>query len=160
MTVDDPEFDRVFRTQFEPVKRTVLLICHDHEAAQDVTQDAFVQLLRNWSRVRHFDRPGAWVRRVAIRLIIKRIRSDETRRRAERELDLPGVDEWDLDVMHAVRQLSPRQRAAVVLHYFEGRPAAEVGSLLGCSESTARVHLHRARHRLGELLAEEVRHGR
>jgi RNA polymerase sigma-70 factor (ECF subfamily) len=158
MGVDDPEFELLFRTEFERVKRTVLLICHDHEVAQDLTQDAFVQLLRHWKRVKGYERPGAWVRRVAIRLTIKRLRSDASRRRAEAAFDLPGVGQADLDVMHAVRQLSARQRAAVVLHYFEGRPATEIGPLLGCSEATARVHLHRARQRLTQILAEEVPH--
>jgi RNA polymerase sigma-70 factor, ECF subfamily len=158
--VDDLEFDRVFRTEFEPVKRTVLLICHNHDTAQELTQDAFLQLVRHWKKVKDFERPGAWVRRVAIRLTIKRLRSEERRRRAEAAMVLPGVDEHDLDVMRAVRQLPPRQRAAVVLRYFEGCTGPEIGQLLGCSEATARVHLHRARQRLTELLEKEVPHVR
>jgi RNA polymerase sigma-70 factor (ECF subfamily) len=44
------------------------------------------------------------------------------------------------------------QRAAVVLHYLEDLPTDEVARALGCRPATARVHLHRARIRLGELL--------
>jgi RNA polymerase sigma factor (sigma-70 family) len=62
----------------------------------------------------------------------------------------------DVDVLRAIRDLSGMQRAAVVLFYFEDRPLAEVADMLGCTESTARVHLHRARKRLAEILGEEV----
>jgi RNA polymerase sigma-70 factor (ECF subfamily) len=44
----------------------------------------------------------------------------------------------------------------VVLHYLEGWPVAEVASILGCATPTAKVHLHRARKRLGTLLGEEA----
>jgi RNA polymerase sigma-70 factor (ECF subfamily) len=57
-------------------------------------------------------------------------------------------------VSDALRRLSGSQRAAIVLHYFEDRTAAEIATILGCAEPTARVHLHRGRNRLRELLGE------
>jgi RNA polymerase sigma-70 factor (ECF subfamily) len=60
----------------------------------------------------------------------------------------------DVDVIAAVGHLPRAQRAAIVLHYYEDRPVAEIAQLLGCSESTARVHLHRGRRRLAALLRE------
>jgi RNA polymerase sigma-70 factor (ECF subfamily) len=56
----------------------------------------------------------------------------------------------------ALARLPGKQRAAAVLFYFEDRPVDEIGQILDCSTSTAGVHLHRARIRLGELLSEEV----
>ena len=50
----------------------------------------------------------------------------------------------------------PGQRAAVALYYLEDMPIAEVADIVGCSESTVSVHLHRARHRLAEIVGEEV----
>jgi len=61
----------------------------------------------------------------------------------------------DLDVLRAVAKLPGTQRAAIVLFYLEDRPVAEVADSLGCSDATARVHLHRGRKRLAELLGEE-----
>jgi RNA polymerase sigma factor (sigma-70 family) len=58
--------------------------------------------------------------------------------------------------MRAVRQLPGMQRAAVVLCYFEDLPLSEIADILRCSDATVRVHLHRARKRLAELLGEEV----
>ena len=56
----------------------------------------------------------------------------------------------------ATAPYSPRQRAVVVLFYFEDRPMDEIAVLLGCSTSTGWSHLHTARHKLALLLTEEV----
>ena len=58
--------------------------------------------------------------------------------------------------VEAIRDLTPRQRAIVVLFYLEDRPMDEVADLVGCSTATGYVQLHQARHRLAELLSEEV----
>jgi RNA polymerase sigma-70 factor (ECF subfamily) len=135
------------------VLRTVYLVSRNLPQAQDVTQDAFVELLCNWDTVSRFERPGAWVRRVAIRKLLKLLRREARRREAERAVEAaPPLEPADVDVLRAVAGLSPRQRAAVVLYYYEDRPLEEVAELLGCSTSTAGVHIHRARARLGSLL--------
>lgn len=162
MNSSDPEFDRLFHAEFPAVVRTVFLICHDYHRAQDLTQDAFVELLGNWDRVAGFERLGAWVRRVAIRLAVRSVRRDALRLRAERAASTaPLTEPGDLDVLDAVKTLPVQQRAAVVLFYFEDAAVNEIADLLGCSPATARVHLHRARARLGQLLGDEevARHG-
>jgi len=155
MARSESEFDSLFAVEFPAVSRTVFLLCHDHQRAQDVTQDAFVQLLRHWDRVSTLDRPGAWVRKVAIRLLVRSLRRDSARRRAERSFTpQPPLVPNDLDVLNAVGILPVRQRTAVVLFYFERRTLAEIADLMGCAPSTAGVHLHRARATLGRLLEE------
>ncbi|MFN2595257.1 MAG: RNA polymerase sigma factor, partial [Actinomycetota bacterium] len=62
----------------------------------------------------------------------------------------------DIDLMRAIAKLPAAQRAAVVLFYYEDQPTAEVAAILGCSEATARVHLHKARKRLAGLLDRSV----
>jgi RNA polymerase sigma factor (sigma-70 family) len=155
--VTDPSvtFDEVFAAEFTAVERTVFLIGHDREMAKEVTQDAFVALLGAWRKVSRYERPGAWVRRVAIRLAVRRLRRDQSRLHAElRALEVPDVGmSRDLDVLTAVRSLPARQRAAVVLFYFEDRSVLEIADLMGCSPRTARVHLYRARQRLSQLLS-------
>ena len=64
----------------------------------------------------------------------------------------PEVDE----VLDAVARLPMRQRAAVVLHYFDGYSVAEVAEILECAEGTAKAHLHKARTSLARMLGEEV----
>jgi RNA polymerase sigma-70 factor (ECF subfamily) len=59
-------------------------------------------------------------------------------------------------VLAAVRRLAPKQRAVVVLFYFEDRPMAEIAEIVGCSESTGWSQLHTARRHLAATLSEEV----
>jgi RNA polymerase sigma factor (sigma-70 family) len=155
------DFDSLFAAEYAAVLRTVSLICHDAHQAQDITQDAFVELLRHWEKVSRYDRPGAWVRRVAIRRLIKTVRREARRREAERAFEPPTtLEPADIDVLRAVKELPMRQRTAVVLYYYEDRPLDEVAELLDCSASTAAVHVHRARTKLGGLLQEVNRDGR
>jgi RNA polymerase sigma-70 factor (ECF subfamily) len=155
----DPGFERLFRDEFAGIARTVYLICHDHHRAEEIAQDAFVQALRHWDKVGGLDRPGAWVRKVAVRLAVKAVRRESRRRAAERLVPVSavarGTESRDAALMAAVRSLPPQQRAAVVLYYLEDRPLAEIAEILGCADATARVHVHRARARLAEALTGE-----
>jgi RNA polymerase sigma-70 factor (ECF subfamily) len=153
---DDTEFSDFFRREFERLVRTVYLVLHDQQSAEDVAQDAFGQLYLNWVKVSGYDNPQAWLRRVAIRMAVRVARREESRRaltRGQSPRSLPP--ERDLDLAAALLALPAQQRAAVALHYYTDRSAEEVGVLLGCSASTVRTHLLRARARLAELLADE-----
>jgi RNA polymerase sigma-70 factor (ECF subfamily) len=157
MSGGDAEYDLLFSAEFPAVMRTVYLILHELDDAEDITQDAFVQLLKNWKKVSRYDRPGAWVRRVAIRLAMESLRRERLRSRLERTTDPPrGRRPAETDILWAIRELPGKQRAAIVLFYFEDRPTAEIDDILGCGESTARVHLHRARKHLADVLRDEV----
>jgi RNA polymerase sigma-70 factor (ECF subfamily) len=153
----DPEYAWTFRYEYPAVLRTVLFIVGDRGRAEDVTQEAFIQLLTHWQKVSRYDRPGAWVRRVAIRLALRTVKRD--RRRGELESvsdELAELSLPDVDLQRAVGELSTMQRAATVLFYFEDRPIAEIVDILGISEGSVKVHLHRARLSLAERLGEEV----
>jgi RNA polymerase sigma-70 factor (ECF subfamily) len=147
-------FDEVFRREYPSVLRTVALILMSKEVAEEVTQEAFAQLHLKWGRVADMDKPGAWVRRVAIRAAVRRRR--RTLQGAVLEISQLGRDpddvKVDVDVLRAVAALPRQQRAAVVLRYYEDLPVADVASALGCAEATVRVHLHRARLTLAERL--------
>lgn len=152
------EYTAFFRLEFAPVLRTVELMLRDHARAEEIAQDAFLQALVRWSKISRYERPDAWVRRIAIRLTLRALRRERLWQLVRGGL-VPRVPDrpsrHDLD--GALRQLPGSQRAAIVLHYYEDRPTAEVASILGCSESTARVHLHHARKRLALLLGEDDR---
>ena len=153
----DLEYDWLFADEFPAVMRTVYLMVHDVDRAEDLTQDAFVQLLKHWKKVSRYERPGAWVRRVAIRLALDAIRRERLRAILERKVHPgPAAVLADIDLQRAIRSLPRMQRAAIVLRYFDDLDIDEIANTLGCSRSTVRVHLHRARKHLGELLGEEV----
>lgn len=152
----DAEFVGLFQAEYPALVRSMYLIVRDREQARDIAQEAFVQLFTRWRRISHYERPDAWVRRVAIRMAVRAVRRERLRRRLEHEIDVaPPQGPLDLDVLRAVGKLPAAQRAAVVLFYLEDRPVAEVADILRCSAITAKVHLHRARKRLAELLGDE-----
>ncbi|WP_392543649.1 RNA polymerase sigma factor [Oryzobacter telluris] len=150
-------FALLYEQEYLRIARTVYLVLHDSGRAEEVTQEAFVRLYLKWGTVGRYDRPGAWVRRVAIRLATREARRE--RRRPVLEVagapPGPGGDaEPDVDVARAVLALPPRQRAAVVLYYFEDLPVAEVADVLGMSQSAVKVSLFRARRALAPHLEE------
>jgi RNA polymerase sigma-70 factor (ECF subfamily) len=154
---DDRELDsayaELFRAEFAPVVRTVSFIVRDRQKAEDVAQDAFVQLLKHWPKVAAYERPDAWVRRIAIRLAVRVVRRERLWSLIRPDISQPrNLEPRDMDVLDSIHRLPAMQRAAIVLFYYEDRPLAEIARILGCAEATARVHLHRGRKRLGELL--------
>lgn len=148
-----PDYSVFFRREYTVVARTVNLVVHDEGRAEELTQDAFVQLLRHWKRVSAYDRPDAWVRRVAVRLAIKHVTRERLRARLEFQSAVPTLPpSGELGLLDTLRALSAPQRAAIVLHYYEDLPVDEVARLMGCSQNTAKSHLRRGRDRMRTLL--------
>lgn len=151
--------EQLYCAELASASRAARAIVHTEERAADVAHEAFAIALARIDEVLGFDRPGAWIRRVAINLALK-----ERRRTAPCSLDQVGeraspAREGDVAVrldLHAlVRGLPARQRDAVLAFYFEDLPVAQVADRLGCSESTTRVHLHHARRSLARAIGEQ-----
>jgi RNA polymerase sigma-70 factor (ECF subfamily) len=158
---DRADYEWLFRATFARVHRTVGLVVRDRDRAEEITQEAFLQLLVNWRKVSQYERPEAWVRRVAIRLAVRHAGRESARRPLELAASPPEHGrsqelEPDLDLAEAIATLAPMQKAAVVLHYYDDLPVLEVARVLGVSESTVKQHLHRARARLAQRLGEEA----
>jgi RNA polymerase sigma-70 factor (ECF subfamily) len=153
----EDEYASFYRAEFPRVVRTSYLIVHDRQRAEDVAQEAFIQLLTHWKKVSRYEQPGAWVRRVAIRIASRSARRERLRPAKENETGLPpAFVPQDVDLLNAIKQLPHQQRAAVAFFYLEDRPLEEVAYILGCSNSAAKVHVFNARKRLAQLLGEEV----
>jgi RNA polymerase sigma factor (sigma-70 family) len=152
-----------FRAEYPQVVRTVSLVLREPAAAEDVAQEAFLRLHLHWSKVFRYDRPDAWVRRVALNLAASHARREGRRARLE-HLSVTaspaagdaGPSSGSADPADRVRDalltLPHKQRALVVLYYYEDRPLAEAGDLLGLTPGSAKVALHRARRRLARAL--------
>lgn len=157
----DEAFTALYQREFRIAAHAAYVVTGSSSRAQDLAQEAMAVAYARWDRVQHFDRPGAWVRRVAINLALK----DCTRSARQQPIAeghevaaRAGADGETLVVLAAaIRQLPEQQRVAVVLHYFHDLPIIEVAESLGCAEATTRVHLHRARTRLASLLGDELR---
>ncbi len=157
----EDEYAAFYRAEYPHVVRTCYLIVHDRQRAEEAAQEAFIQLLTHWSKVSRYQQPGAWVRRVAIRIATRSAHREQLRPALEQATDpLPtSLVSRDVDLLNAIKQLPTRQRAAVALFYFEDRPLPEVADILGCSHAAAKVHVFNARRRLADLLREEVADG-
>lgn len=154
------DFDEFYNRELPAMIGLARSICGDRQLAEDLAQEAMTKAHREWSTIRSYERPGAWLRRVTINLALSR------RRRIVRELAAltriaseppaatnPGADR-DSAVWGAVRKLPPKQRAAVALFYQEDQSTTAIAEILGCSVSTATSHLNLARKRLAKLLTE------
>jgi RNA polymerase sigma-70 factor (ECF subfamily) len=149
------DYAAFFRAEFAAVTRTAYLVLHDRDAAEDVAQDAFTQLYLQWAKISGYDRPDAWVRRIAVRMAVRAASRQRFLGTLLGRLEAPRTESGsDLDLAAAMRRLPPQQRAAVALHYYEDRPLTEVAQILNCSHATAKVHVFKARRRLAALLGE------
>jgi RNA polymerase sigma-70 factor (ECF subfamily) len=156
-TGDDESFAWFFTSEYPQVVRLLTVVLRDGAAAEDLAQDAFVRLHRNWEKVSRYDSPEAWVRRVALNRAFSWRRREGRRHHLElaasppaEVVAVPSAERED--VLRAVRALPPRDRALVALYHLEDRPLTEVAEVLGLRPGAAKVALHRARRRLAELL--------
>jgi RNA polymerase sigma-70 factor (ECF subfamily) len=142
----------LFDREYAPLVRLATIITGDGAAAEDAVQEAFARAIARWARLQTYDRPGAWLRRVTIRLAV-RSRAARAELRPVPEGAAPAVDPPDAELLDALRALPPHQRAALALFYLEGLTTAEVAGALSVRASTARSHLHRGRAALAQRLA-------
>jgi len=154
------DFDAFYHRELPAMIALARSICGDRQLAEDLAQEAMTKAHRDWDRIRDYERPGGWLRRVTINLALSR------RRRIVRELAVltrvaseprsPDTSDADPDsaVWAAVRKLPPKQRAAIALFYQEDQSTAAIAEILECSVSTATSHLNLARKKLAKLLAE------
>jgi RNA polymerase sigma-70 factor (sigma-E family) len=136
-------FEVLYTGSYDRLVRLARLTSADTVPAEEIVQDAFVQLYRRWDDVRE---PVAYLR-VAV---VNGCRSWGRRRSLQRRpvaAARPGDQALDGDAL-AVREallvLTPRQRAAVVLRYFEDLAEADIAAVLGCRPGTVKSMLSRS----------------
>lgn len=162
---DDRALDALVARYQERAYRVAWSILRDGEEARDLSQEAFVRVWEAAGSFRGQARFSTWFYRILVNLCLDHRRRHRWWRRLVGDRDsgsdaetlverlpapgsTPGEDldkdEMKQRVWSAVGRLSPQQRAAVILHVQEELPTAEVAAVLRCSETTVRVHLHRA----------------
>ena len=154
----DEDFERFFLANYDAVLNILMLTTGDRERATDATQEAFIKAYAKWSKIRDYDAPSAWVRRVAINASHDSFRSERRRRRREQALTPPAQDSQTdryssdytaSDLLHA---LPARQREVATLFYVDDRSVAEIAAILGLTEGTVKYHLSHARDGLRRAL--------
>ena len=143
------EFASVYEQLWQPMVRLAALTTGSMAIAEEIAQDAFCDLYRRWSRV---DTPAAWVRVAVINQCRSWVRRRQLERRFAREAPLVVDDPDGLAVRDALRVLTPRQRLAVVLRYYEGLSEKQIADALKCRPGTVKSLLARSNTTLKEVL--------
>ena len=155
-------FEPLYRAHVDRVYALCLRMSGDPDQAAELTQDVFI---RCWERVGTFrgdSRFGTWLHRVAVNVVLERVRTTQRQNRRFEVRDdsdtLPGASvdphhDERMDLERAIRALPPKARQVFVLHDIEGYRHREISQLTGSAQGTLRAQLHRARKLLMEALS-------
>ena len=161
------EFAHFVVSRQRQLQRTAWLLTGDWAAAEDLVQNALAKTWRHWGRVRDAEDPDAYVRRIVVNSFAngwrRRWRGEEPTDHLP-EQAMPDVADdaaVRLSVQAALRRLSRRQRAVVVLRYFDDLTESQTATVLGCAVGTVKSTTGKAFERLraepilNELLVEK-----
>lgn len=160
MDADQPSFEAYARARTAALSRIAYLLTGDHHLAEDLVQQTFLRVAGRWRRVVAGGDPDPYVRRVLYHQHISWWR--RTRRITRVPLagtDRPVPDAADrvavtVAVQGALARLGPRQRAALVLRYFEDLSEAQTAEVLGCRVGTVKSQVRDGLARLRVLAPE------
>jgi RNA polymerase sigma-70 factor (sigma-E family) len=166
MATLEPRFETFVEQNLHGLLRTAFLIAWDENEAEDLVQETLFRLARNWRRVAAMEYPFAYARRILVRLAMadapkRRRRRDElatTDRNAAVSLEIAAGDsglstlEIRAELITALGQLNPRQRAVIVLRYFFDLSETETAEAVGCSLGTVKSNASRGFDQLRQML--------
>ncbi|MDI2132038.1 SigE family RNA polymerase sigma factor [Yinghuangia seranimata] len=138
------QFHEFVQARWARLVRIAYLLTGDHAEAEDLAQTALIKVYAAWRRVQSSDSPDAYVRRILVNANAGRFR----KKRVTQVLGMGipdvqvadstrTVDQRDA-LLRALARLPARQRAVVVLRYWEDLPETEVARTLGCSVGTVK----------------------
>lgn len=155
-------FEQFVADRLDRLLRYATALTCDPYLAQDVVQEVLVRAQARWTRIAAMQAPESYVRRMVTNeyLSWRRRRAARTIASTHSTLDVLGTPTRDhadryaeRDAMRArIATLPRKQRAAILLRYYEDCTDAEIADVLGCSPGTVRSHISRA---LGTLRAAE-----
>jgi RNA polymerase sigma-70 factor, ECF subfamily len=172
---DAGAFERIYRLHNRRVYALCLRMLGNPAEAEDMTQEAFLQLFRKIATFRGESAFSTWLHRLAVNVVLMKLRKkklaevpiddnsdqDEEVSRPRKELGAPDLLlSGSIDRVHlerAIDQLPPGYKQVFVLHDIQGFEHNEIAGLMNCSIGNSKSQLHKARMRLRELLQETLR---
>jgi RNA polymerase sigma-70 factor (sigma-E family) len=161
----DAGFSEYVAAHADQVRFTAYLLCGDWHEAEDLAQAAFVRLYLAWGRIDRTEPINAYVRKIVTRAYLNERR--RLWRKRERLTSAPPeplpapapAPEQRMLLMCALAQVPRRQRAALVLRYWEDLSLVETADVLGCSVGNVKSQCARGLQRLRELLNSDLARG-
>lgn len=156
----DAEFAELFAARAAAVRRTAYLMCGDWHRAEDLAQTAFAKLYAAWPRLRATGAAEAYLRRTLTSTYL-----DDSKRRwhGERATEtLPetmtstGADDERVVLLAALAQVPPRQRACVVLRFFDDLSVQDTAAALHCTAGTVKSNTSRGLDALRRILGDSI----
>ena len=172
---DAEAFERIYRLHNRRVYALCLRMVGNTAEAEDLTQEAFLQLFRKIGTFRGESAFSTWLHRLAVNVVLMRLRKKTLAQTSLEEVTEPdedvggprkdiggpdlrlsgSVDRVNLE--RAVEQLPPGYRSVFVLHDVQGYEHNEIATIMNCSIGNSKSQLHKARMRLRQLLQEFAR---
>jgi RNA polymerase sigma-70 factor (sigma-E family) len=141
-----PDFEEFVAARSHGLLRTAYLLTHDHELAEDLLQTALTKAWFAWPRLEA--RPEPYVRKILVNTYATWWRRKWHGEQPTEELPDHGATAVDVDAGHdlwvALGRLPRRQRAVVVLRFFEDLSEADTAELLGCAVGTVKSQTSKA----------------
>lgn len=135
----DDDLVTLYRGRYEPMVRLAYLLTGNRSVAEELVQDAFVSVHRNWERAAF---PSAYLRTAVVNnarsWLRRRVLEEQRAAAPPRDAGLPADEMWDV-----LQHLPERQRVAIVLRFYEDLPDTDIARILGCRLPTVRTAIHR-----------------
>jgi RNA polymerase sigma-70 factor, ECF subfamily len=154
-----PRVEELYATHAQGAVRLAYLLVGDLEIAKDIAQEAFLRAFGRFADMRKPHSFPTYLRATIVNLTrkhfqrrgLERLYLDRLRTRPAERVAPPNIEQREV-VMQALLQVPERQRAALVLHYYEDLSEYQVADLMGVSEQAARSLVARGRKALREQL--------
>ncbi len=153
----------MYRTHHTELVRFASFVAPEDGMAEDLAHEAFLKLYSAWRRIDDPRKVGAYLRTTVLNLargrarhlgVIRRNRPEPPPEQASAEWGAMRNDSRER-VVQALRHLSARQRACLVLRHYEDRTETQIAEILGISVGSVRTHVHRGMQSLEKLLEQE-----
>ncbi|GGN42585.1 RNA polymerase sigma-70 factor (sigma-E family) [Actinoplanes campanulatus] len=161
MTDRDEAFAEYFAARSSAMRATAFLLCGDWHRAEDLVQQTFTKLYLRWNRVQRHESLDPYVRRVLISTFIDEGRWGWWRRERPQETRIeraaaPEPSDDRVTLLGALARVPARQRAVLVLRYWQDLSVEETAAALGCSAGTVKSQAARGLDTLRTLVAHPV----
>lgn len=159
----DEEFVELVHAAWPALYRTAVLLVRDHALAEDLVQTALARTYSHWHRIRDTGAAHAYARRTLVNAATSTFRRRSFRsERPTGDLPEPAVGRPEtgpddrIDILAALARLTPKQRAVVVLRFYDDLSVQDTADALGVSTGTVKSQTSVALARLRVLLGDEV----